>query len=76
MPIDVSFFLPEKQPEKPLIPKGPGYRYDPVDYDEDEWVLTYQYTFEDEVHIRIVFKDSQGGTHVRMIFKDPEIKDF
>lgn len=76
MPIDVSFLASAKKEDKPKIPKGEGYRYDPIDYDEDEWVLTYQYTFEDEHHTRIVFKDTHGGSHVRMIFKDKNIKDF
>ena len=74
MPIDVSFMeLPKQQPQ---IPKGIGYRYDPVDYDCDEWKLTYFYTFEDEHHVRIVFKDIHDGTHVRIIWKDKTMKDF
>lgn len=79
MPIDVSFLAPAPQPkDKPKIPKGDGYRYDPVDYDSDEWVLTYQYTFEDQYHVRLVFKDTHGGSHVRMIWKGEakEMKDF
>lgn len=76
MPIDVSLLAPAPTKDKPSIPKGEGYRYDPIEYDESEWVLTYQYTFEDDIHIRIVFKDIHGGSHVRMIFKDKTMKDF
>lgn len=67
MPIDVSFLAPTNT--KPKIPKGDGYRYDPVDYDETEWKLTYAYTYEDDYHVRIVFKDIHDGTHVRIIWK-------
>jgi hypothetical protein len=76
MPIDVSFLAPPPIKSNPPIPQGKGYRYDPVDYEVSEWVLTYQYTYEDEVQTRIVFKDLYGGTHVRMVFKDPTMKDF
>lgn len=75
MPINVRDLTGGSDPT-PKIPSGPGYRYDPIEYDESEWKLTYQYTYENEHAVQYTFKDSMGGTHVRLVFKDKTIKDF